>query len=391
MRYKILWIDDQHDIQQGFLAEAYQHKIDIVPFKTSVAGMRELEMNIFDYDGVILDAKVYENSENEVASLGGLSASVSKINQLQAKKVIPYFVFTGQSELKDDATFKDMTRSKIFFKGADNGPLFEEIKREAEKTSETQIRHRYARVFEVCTEKYLGKQAGDNLLKILKSETDSLDFGENSGFNDLRQILELLFRCANRYGLLHDKCLPNGMVNLTASYRFLSQFPDYALGIECRKKHFSQIVSNNVKYILDITNIASHTEDKEAAENCIRLNDYLQITRSPYLFFCLTYQIMDILLWFKDYVEKNSDIELNRALWADVEDSILHRGKIARDESRNYHCGDYLLPYTRIHNKFIVGDIIIIRKASKNEDTRTNSYYSQFSNDFEKVEVSNND
>src|SRR5690606_344576 len=99
MRYKVLWIDDQHDIQQGFLAEAYQHKVDIVPFKTSVAGMRELEMNIFDYDGVILDAKVYENSENEVASLGGLSASVSKINQLQAKKVIPYFVFTGQSEL----------------------------------------------------------------------------------------------------------------------------------------------------------------------------------------------------------------------------------------------------------------------------------------------------
>ena len=90
-RYELLWIDDQFDVQEAFLESAYLNGIDIVPYKVSKEGMNELENNLFKYDGVILDAKVYNESEDEVAKLTGLTSSIYRIKQLSNKRVLPYF------------------------------------------------------------------------------------------------------------------------------------------------------------------------------------------------------------------------------------------------------------------------------------------------------------
>ena len=77
-RYKVLWIDDNFDDQDAFLDKAFQNGLDINPFKTSQQGMEELVSNIEQYDAVILDAMVYDESEDENASLKGLFSSIKK-------------------------------------------------------------------------------------------------------------------------------------------------------------------------------------------------------------------------------------------------------------------------------------------------------------------------
>ena len=64
-RYQVLWIDDDAEKQDGFLDSAYLEGLDINYYKTSKEGMEELTSKIEQYDAVILDAMVYNESEDE--------------------------------------------------------------------------------------------------------------------------------------------------------------------------------------------------------------------------------------------------------------------------------------------------------------------------------------
>ena len=84
-RYQVLWIDDDAEKQDGFLDAAYLNGLDINYCKTSKLGMEELTSKIEQYDAVILDAMVYNESEDEKAALTGLFNSIKKINALSER------------------------------------------------------------------------------------------------------------------------------------------------------------------------------------------------------------------------------------------------------------------------------------------------------------------
>ena len=62
--YNILWIDDEHDGMSGFVGDAKFNGIKLIAFKSLNEGMSELKKNYPIYDGVLLDAKFFENEDD---------------------------------------------------------------------------------------------------------------------------------------------------------------------------------------------------------------------------------------------------------------------------------------------------------------------------------------
>ena len=149
-RYQVLWIDDDAEKQDGFLDSAYLNGLDINYYKTSKLGMEELTSKIEQYDAIILDAMVYNESEDEKAALTGLFNSIKKINSLSERKKTPYFIYSGYIDQDAHASAREMLADEtIFIKSKDNKALFKAVKEAADKQIDTQISHRYQRVFEV--------------------------------------------------------------------------------------------------------------------------------------------------------------------------------------------------------------------------------------------------
>ena len=86
-RFNVIWIDDEWQKSASFIDVCKEiHEIDITPFTTSKDGMNALEGNLYHWHGVILDAKVFNESENEIATLAGLQNSIKKIASLSSKR-----------------------------------------------------------------------------------------------------------------------------------------------------------------------------------------------------------------------------------------------------------------------------------------------------------------
>jgi hypothetical protein len=66
--YNILWIDDEHETLSGTKGRAKRNGINLIPYKSLDGGMSELERNYPYYDGVLLDAKFFENEDDEAGS-----------------------------------------------------------------------------------------------------------------------------------------------------------------------------------------------------------------------------------------------------------------------------------------------------------------------------------
>ena len=64
VNYKILWIDDEHEKLSSTKGRAKRNGIQLIPFKSLNSGMEELEKNYPTYDGVLLDAKFFENEKD---------------------------------------------------------------------------------------------------------------------------------------------------------------------------------------------------------------------------------------------------------------------------------------------------------------------------------------
>ncbi|OKL39968.1 hypothetical protein [Pontibacter flavimaris] len=316
MKYTVLWIDDEYQKQDDVISDAEFSDIRLVPFTTHEEGMHELERNLAKYDGVILDAKVLKNVGDDVPGLGGLRASILRLEQLSTKKRIPYFIFTGQADYMESSVFEDGF-GKYYVKARDNEKLFTDIKAAADKLEDTQIKHRYQSAFDVCTEAYIGQSALEPLLAILRSFSNpEAEIDDELYFNQLRIILEKMFRCAHRFGLSHAKCIDeHGQVILAASSLFMSGLEVKYLGIKAARPHFPKLIASHVRIILEITNAASHSETQEADSSKTNLSEYRNTVNTPYLLYSLAFKLLDILIWFKYYVDQNNDYETNKALW----------------------------------------------------------------------------
>ncbi|QCE42389.1 hypothetical protein [Psychroserpens sp. NJDZ02] len=375
-RYQVLWIDDDAEKQDGFLESAFLEGLDINYYKTSKQGMEELVSKIEQYDAVILDAMVYNESEDEKAALTGLFNSIKKINSLSNKKKIPYFIYSGYIDQDEHASAREMLADEtIFIKGKDNDVLFQAIKKEADEQVDTQIRHKYQRAFEVCTEKYIGENAGKDLLNLLLNLENS---NTENQFNTLRKIVEDIFIACNKFQLLPNEFItPSVAINETS--KFLSgKNHKGELFTEKGYKHLEEThipsqVSIMLWNILTITQDGSHRST---------IDQHVKTLNSSYLIQSVLYQLLDVVVWFKIHVDSNPKTEN----WTKIEkpkqesESNIKKGIVI---NFNVYKGfAFLQPVDRTDNIFIPPHLItnhslkeqdvIIGEIEEYTDNRTN-------------------
>jgi hypothetical protein len=324
-KYKVIWFDDEYPSLNIIREKAFLNDIELIGFGNAMQGIEELEKNIKTYDAAIIDGLFFLNSDQSgtPSSDKAMFDVAVALERLSSLKKLPWFILSGQvSFTKEKNRYADgLKENQVYDKLNDDhlGKLWQDIKIEANKQIETQIRLKYRRAFEVCTEKYIGEVALKHLLDIvINTEYPNETFDDEKYFNGLRKVIEYVFRASNRLGLLHDKCIPNGIVNLTWASLFMSnrelELKPSTERIGCLKIHFPSVLGRNIKSILDITSAASHTEaEREIGK--LNFSEYKKNITSNYLLYSLTFQVMDLLIWFKKYADENPDREKNKLLW----------------------------------------------------------------------------
>ena len=286
--YQVLWIDDNAEEQDAFLESAYLEGLNINYYKTSKLGMEELTSKIEQYDAIILDAMVYNESEDEKAGLTGLLNSIKKINGLADRKSIPYFIFSGYIDKDEHASAREMLADEtIFIKSKDNQALFDAIKKAADGQEVTQLKHKYPNVFALCKDEYIGQKHFDRVLQLIKD----IEYPENiSNQQDalipMRKILEAIFKKLNNLGLIPDEIqFGNGAIN-GASFFLSSNNKSYIYNEEL----IHPVISEAIRHVIGLTQDAAHSEG-----NKLRADLYLSATPNTYLYQSLCYSFLEIL------------------------------------------------------------------------------------------------
>jgi cold shock CspA family protein len=301
--YNILWIDDEHETLTGTKGRAKRNGINLIPFKSLNSGMDELERNYPFYDGVLLDAKFFENEDDVKGSEDTYNVHRAKERLLQLKKKFEVFILTGQAEAYEDKTFKKAF-TKIYKKGSDEeiDRLFSDITVAAATQEDTQLRHSYKRVFDICSEKYIGELAGQDILNLLKVNDET---NIDSHLNTIRKVVEDLFVAFNKFNLLPAEFVKPG-VALNESSKFLAgKDKDGLLSNEkgyqhLEETHLPKQIAFYLRSILSVTQAGSHRSD---------IDLHVKTIKTPFLFKSVFFQLLDVLAWFKMYVDTNPKTE----------------------------------------------------------------------------------
>jgi len=301
--YNILWIDDEHETLGGTKGRAKRNGINLIGYKSLNSGMSELERNYPFYDGVLLDAKFFENDDDVKGSEDTDNVHRAKERLLSLKKKFEVFVLTGQAEAYDDSTFKKAF-PKVFRKGKDEeiGRLFVEIIESASMQEDTQIRHSFKRVFEVCTEKYIGEYAGQDILNLIKVDNNS-DIDKH--LTSIRDIVQDLFTAFHKYKLIPSEFVtPSIALNESSKFlagkNYLGEYFEVKGYKHIDSTHLPKQIATYLRNILGITQPGAHRTE---------IDDHIRNLRTHYLMKSILYQLLDVVVWFKMYVESNPQTE----------------------------------------------------------------------------------
>ena len=405
--YNVIWIDDEWDtIGNAFMQICEKrHNIHVTPFKTRREGMEALEQNLKFWDAVILDAKAYNNSSaNEVADVDGLYEAIRQIERLKLKRHIPYFVLTRQPDLMDDKMFEKSV-GKFYKKNAEGqNQLIADLKKEVDNSPRHQLKVFYNDVMERLYS--LDIEAGEDVLNILEAmhyPDRYPDFEPVNHYNKLRKILEWNFKKANKYGIIPDECIEDGVVNLNQSCCYLC-------GLNCDHIHLrygdetkkERIVPKHIKdmmfLVLYLGNIKSHTA-KLPKDDIDRLERYLkdEVRNSRYLIFSIALQTCEITMWLGRYMYEhpNKEDNLKKCVKLEISDDTTGKqyneivGIIEQDKGL-YHIGKDYSVYLR--RKELIGKKVRVTKFTPNTSSKSKDKYPYFvhDNDIQVLDVSEN-
>ena len=329
MMYRVLWIDDNPP--KGFVGDALDADIQIMHFRSNQKGFAYLEQHLADFDAVLLDAISFER-EDQVAGTEherALGKALQKLAELSHRKYFPSFILTGQEKLVSDSSFGESYENYYQKGGDDEDRLFNDIKKAVDELPETKLRHRYAPAFAACSKQLLGENAGSLLIKVLQGlEKPSTDHDDDSLFNTLRKLVEAFLYAAHRQQLLPDQCLKGSEVNLTAAYYFFASAsgqpmnpPHGGDSVKLRQATLPKILTESLRTLIELTSNGSHYQQNalitqgQRQEAKIQLQTLRETVRTPYLLAALTYQLLDLLVWLKEVVDKPALLQAYRGAW----------------------------------------------------------------------------
>jgi hypothetical protein len=292
-KYNILWIDDEHEKMSGFKIQAADNDIMLNAFKSRNAGIAELLKKYILYDGVIFDAKFFEDEDDASGSedLGALNKAKESLVQLPKK--FEMFVLTGQAHLFQDKTFNTFV-PKYFRKGIadDINKLFAELKQSADRQVDTQIRHNHQEMFSVFSSGYLPAEIELQVLELIKAELPVNRVEIKSMLSNIRSIHE---SCLLQLEAI--KVLPDANAAFSSVVKHLSGNKNPANGYKATTKEYqNDAIENLNKWLYFTCGKYIHNLKDE------NYNGYMI---SKYAAESLRNGILELLLWFKKTYEEN--------------------------------------------------------------------------------------
>lgn len=363
-KYNVIWIDDEYDKQDAFIDYCKALDIDLVPYKVASQGLKALEDDISYWDAVILDAKVYCDSEDEVASLKGLRKCYDAIKRLsvQRKKEIPYFISTGQPDLCSDDNFRDLF-GDFYIKEIDDDRLLADLKSEADKQFETQMHHKYSDAFGLFSDNH------QELMRIIKIYEDN-DHRNTSFFNDLRKLLSwLLVKYCSVHGIgkAYDG---DEAITLSQAKGFLSSLKNTGL-----VPYYIVKAIESCEYVAQ-NGSHSKIEGKNSDQNALLVDDHTKNGLNPYIIPAAFMEFLSIVTWALTLPILPHEIDELKAKLDDITNSVTTGnnaivGQVRRAPDGSFYCENCLLPYQYCIDNALEGKSISILRSKVN--TKSNS------------------
>lgn len=389
--FNVLWIDDEWDKMPLFKSRCEEmHNLHLEPFRTRKAGIEALERDLDHWDAVLLDAKMFDEDENETAKLTGLGKAKQRLDELSLKRSIPYFISTGQPDLISDENFRDLY-GDYYIKEKDDARLIEDMLKAIENSDIQQIRSIYKDVFSAISDLGINQFTEGILIDILLPlhyPAKDPNFKPVYHYNQLRQLIEYIFRACNQVGLVPDQCIIDGKVNLNQSSLYLAGNDAKKLGIRFGEKGeriIPDYIEGIIRSVLDFGNVHSHTVDL-SDEDTLKIEKIFRTAKSRFIIFGLTLQLCEVLIWFADYIPNHSDKEINlfkcnelpkEDTYSDNSNSkYVNRAFIPeQDENGIWHCGECMVGI-----KFWGKYEMIITSVIPNTDIKTKNRYPYYAN-----------
>lgn len=338
---KVLWIEDIKEIHDTYRMEAEPYGLFLSPYTNWEEAKKELLDDYDKWSAIILDAKCKLTPTSPDKASSFLPQVLSDLSGIYAekKRVIPWFVLSaGGAEIGQD--WDDFITSsrlawdadwpkKYYSKNTDRQSLYDRITKKASVSNTLQLKTIFYRdLFETISELSLDKEVEVIMTKLLLP----IHFNEDApvNYNDLyprcNKVLEHVFRSMIDHGILPPSIgnkSGKGDLNLAWASMFLSgRKPDVSRKdnpnnskFEIRKTVFPVVVSKFVEFICKATGSEKHT-GKRSEKDVYDMKSYLDATKnSPYLLRSIAYQLVDFILWYKDYLNKNPDKQENECYW----------------------------------------------------------------------------
>lgn len=341
--YKVLWIDDDSSIIEGFQIKAEDYNIDLCPVNNWEDAESLLKENFEEYSAIILDAECKMNA-HDPEECSFIHKVLPTLNKFFGKRqaTIPWYILSagtmdGFSSAMDIAHYNhseyekewgNMVYSKTSPAQNENSPekLFENIKRIASNQIANKVLFRYQDTFQYMGEgKLIDKEARNIMLKMLCNlyYPESNPHFEYQG-NPLRKVMEHVFRAAHKMGLLPNECFDRiGQLNLLDANRFMSGIATYHSKLRYGKEKNDKMgVENDTifpKYmgfitqnILNFASANSHTN--EMNEYTIDDKDLAIDENEKELFFGYVLQLCHVIKFFGHFVETHNDKNTNLSM-----------------------------------------------------------------------------
>lgn len=334
--YKVLWVDDQVEIVEGYKVQAGLRYINLIHYTDWASAKTVIDKEFDELTAIILDAHCKLNS-NSPAYEYFLGQALSDLQSTFGKKqkLIPWYVLSNGTMSNFDSVIGMINSSarqelesewgKVLYlkdqitEDKENNELFNNIRMVGDTREYNLILARHSECFNyVGTDKLIGGDARKILLKALSAHYyPENNLGYEFAGNPIRKVIEYMFRGALNYGLLTECLLDDGKIRIWDSMQFLCGM-DTNVGVRYGKKGVKKDYSdyesvfptscyNLFKGLLNFVNVDSHTRDDEG-DNPFKIN-----VDTQNLFFGYLFQLLYLITYFGKFIDSHHDIEKNKA------------------------------------------------------------------------------
>ncbi|MDG1276919.1 MAG: hypothetical protein P8O16_06520 [Algoriphagus sp.] len=314
-KYKVLWFDDEWEELEEISENALDLDIELIGVSNASDGLSILQNDLMNYQGVILDGKFYMDStktgdEINDDAFGEVARFLHDIHTRGG--VLPWFILSGQPTFVHEVNtsvkllgISSYGNGKVFDKNKDEDKeLFELLVQAIDAAPMLKAVMKHRLVFEACEESYLGNQK-ERLFEMIKNLELNGQKNSEDLFTPLRKILEKMIDRLVEFGVIADDLSLNDL-------KFFSKgkHKDY----EFQGEIFPPLIAHLFNSVIDVIQDACHLKE----DLRFKVDEFIKGSRTSYLYQSTTLTILDLIIWFKSYVDDLPSPEECKKKWSKI-------------------------------------------------------------------------